>query len=204
MKEFALVAILSLAGSAVAAPVGTAYVAATWGGGGAAHFLDSGMNSLGSFASGFSDPNGAAFNGANGEILIGGFSPPQVNRFDSNPAGSTTEGLAYRPLNNALYTLEDDFIRAIDPSNGAPLFAIPNPAANEEFAGTAIDWDAGLDLLVVAGDSGNWWKIDPLTGTVSSLGNDGLPIYGLASVPAPAAAGLLALGATLTARRRRR
>lgn len=251
MRLSALLA-FALTGSALAAPTGTQYVAATWTGG-TAHFLDGGLNSLGTFATGYELPNGVAFNAAAGEILVGmfGSTSNSITRFDMNgvpistfaasganlqgmvmvggelgianasninfvdpftgafirsipnPASDESEGLAYRPANNALYSLDDALIRALNPADGSVLFTIPNPAVDESFAGTGLTWNPLTDELVAMGESGNWWLIDPLTGTVNTFGNDALQVYGLEAIPTPGAAALLGLGALVAARRRR-
>ncbi|MEW5765548.1 MAG: hypothetical protein ACOYXN_04160 [Acidobacteriota bacterium] len=65
----------------VTAPVGTVFVAATWGDN-RVHFLDAAMADLGSFALGSSNPNGIATDGAT--IYVGHFSLPGVASYDSD------------------------------------------------------------------------------------------------------------------------
>jgi MYXO-CTERM domain-containing protein len=118
-------------------------------------------------------------------------------------AAGTVEGLAYDG-GNTLYQLDSGQIVASDVNTGSTLFTLANPASGDPFGGTGINYDSGM--LVLGSANGNWYKIDALNGTLLDTGNNGLTMYGLATltaVPAPGALALLGLAGLVGARRRR-
>jgi hypothetical protein len=118
----------------LAAPAGTAFVAATWGDD-RVHFLDAGMADLGSFALGSGEPNGIATDGAT--IYVGHFSLPGVASYDADgnflsqwTAGDASSLQGLELVNGELavanssyvnfFTLAGAFVRSI-PSQGGTV-----------------------------------------------------------------------------------
>lgn len=125
----------------------------------------------------------------------------------SAPAVSvSTEALAVDGAN--VWQLVDENIYLTRLADGAVIRTLPNAAHLEVFEGTAMA-SVG-DSLVLGSDSGNWYRVSKLDGSVLETGNNGLSLFDLQTatpVPEPAATGVaFALGtlALAVARTRRR
>jgi hypothetical protein len=134
---------------------------------------------------------------------INALNPADGSFLKSFPAESpfTIEGLAYDPVNDLLFQLDDDVIHAVSPlgggaSRGAPtkLFEIPNPAIGDDFGGTGLTY-LGDDRLAVGTSEGNWYIVSsdpdcydpPGQSCTLDSGNNGIDMFGLKFFGAPVA-----------------
>jgi len=145
---------------------------------------------------------------ANGDILIQNAGTPALELYTTGGTfirtvanvALTVEGVAFDG-NNTVYALDSSAIDAYDFTTGALQFSLSNPASNETFGGTAMTYRNGS--LFVGAESGNWWEIDALNGSILDSGNGNTDLFGLAVIPAPGPAALLGLAGLAAARRRR-
>lgn len=110
------------------------------------------------------------FNPANGDLL----------RSIPSAALGTIEALAYD--GELLWQLGDATITATLPSDGSYVRAIPNPASACQYGGTGLTAD-GPHELTAACTSGEWYKIDSLSGSLWYTSTNGLNMYGLKALP---------------------
>jgi hypothetical protein len=92
---------------------------------------------------------------------------------------ASTEGLAVE--GDDVWRIQDADIYLTNIATGADLLAIPNAAAGSPFEGTGIANITPTTLLLVAPD-GAWWEVLKSDGSVVTSGNNGLDMYGLATL----------------------
>lgn len=135
----------------------------------------------------------------NGEIQFrNALTGALVRTITGDDITGTIEGLAYD--GSLIWALGDDELFGIDPLTGDTIVAIPNAAADESFGGTGIA-TSGANL-VLAGDSGNFFIVSKVDGSVIDSGNNGLAMFGLdetsvAAVPEPATLSMAGIGASI-------
>ena len=121
-------------------------------------------------------------------------------------SGSTVEGLTYD--GQYLWEAGAGVLIARDVATGAEVRNIDNGFNGCGYGGAGIA-GAGTGALMVACASGDWYKVDSLTGEVIDAGNNQLDMYGLDSVsavPEPESYAMMLAGLALmgvAARRRR-
>jgi hypothetical protein len=93
---------------------------------------------------------------------------------------SSAEAIAIDGAN--VWQLVDSSIYLTRLSDGSVVMTIPNAAASEAFEGTGMA-SIGDDLMLV-GESGNWYRVSKLDGSLLASGNNGLEMYDLQEVPA--------------------
>lgn len=151
--------------------------------------------------------------------LYGGYDTENNGRrlFTLDPSSGTATYLPFTPGGDisalafddggALYALDTLFNRllTVDKTNGAQLTSVTLNRTLGPTAGMTFDPDTGT-LYAVDGGAGAsaFYKLDPATGVVTTVGLTGVPagFAGLAFVPEPGTLVLLALGAAAWARRR--
>ncbi|MEM1082040.1 MAG: hypothetical protein AAGH65_10710, partial [Pseudomonadota bacterium] len=99
---------------------------------------------------------------------------PQIN--------SMIEGLAFD--GNLIWAIADDNLLGLSPSDGSVQETLSNPAASCSFQGTALAFDG--TSLVVGCPSGDWFIVNPASGSVIDSGNNSLNMFGLAGAIAQA------------------
>jgi hypothetical protein len=109
--------------------------------------------------------------------MVGGL----IRSIPSAEAG-TIEGVTFD--GTFLWQLGTNGLYATDVNTGAIINTFPNPAGGCSFGGTGCA-NSGPNELTLSCTSGNWFKVDKTTGAVTSSGNNGLDMYGLAAIPAP-------------------
>lgn len=98
----------------------------------------------------------------------------------SAPAISdSTEAVAVDGLN--VWQLVDSHIYLTKQSDGSTVTTIPNAAKNEFFEGTGMA-NLGADLMLAA-ESGNWYRVSKADGSLLQSGNNGLQMYDLQPIP---------------------
>ena len=165
------------------APAGTAYLAANWNDS-AVHFLDSGMNDLGSFGT-CSNPNGLAADGTH--IYVGSFQLPGVYVYDwngvlqhqwSSPYCQYLQGLEY--VDGTLAVESDTLINFLDPATGAFIRSIPSQGSTVEglaYDGTYL-WQLADDLIATDPATGAFVRSVPNAALGCSYGGTGLTTGG--------------------------
>ncbi len=96
------------------------------------------------------------------------------------PGRATIEGLAFD--GTLLWQLAGAWIYGTNPLDGNVVVTITNAASGCSFGGTGITAPAP-GVLTLACTNGNWFKVSSMNGSVLGTGNNGLNMYGLASVP---------------------
>jgi len=91
----------------------------------------------------------------------------------------STEAIAVDGPN--VWQLVDDKIYLTSLLDGSVVRSIPNAALNEAFEGTAMG-SIGDDLIL-GSDSGNWFRVSKLDGTILASGNNALSMFDLQPVP---------------------
>lgn len=112
------------------------------------------------------------------------FNPADGTYLRSIPsvAGGGVEGIAY---DGTVLWLLDDSLVGVDPSNGAVVATIPNAAAGCSYSGTGVTASAPGELMLAC-DSGAWYRVSSSDGGVLGSGNNGLNMFGLAAIePVP-------------------
>jgi|WetSurMetagenome_2_1015567.scaffolds.fasta_scaffold49525_2 hypothetical protein len=165
------------------APVGTAYIAATWGDN-SVHFLDVNMNNLGSFSTG-SNPNGIATDGTH--IYVGSFYLPGVYVYDMNGAFlyqwssgycESLQGLEY--VSGALAVSSSPDINFLSPADGSFIRSIPNQGSTVEgitYDGTYL-WQLGDQIIATDPATGAFVRSVPNAALGCSYGGTGLAASG--------------------------
>lgn len=90
----------------------------------------------------------------------------------------STEAIAVDGPN--VWQLVDDNIYLTSLADGSVVRSIPNAALNEAFEGTAMG-SIGDDLML-GSDSGNWFRVSKLDGTILASGNNALSMFDLQPV----------------------
>ena len=108
----------------------------------------------------------------------------------------TIEGLAY---DGSLIWAIGGSLLGINPTTGEIVTSLPNAASTIlPFGGTGIAI-GGANELVLAADTGQWYRVSKTDGSVIASGSNGIDMYDLAalspsSVPEPTTMLLLGLG----------
>lgn len=155
--------LIGLATAAIAAPPGTAHIAANWNNDNI-EFLDSNLNVLGGFPSGGNLPNGTAFDGT--YLYSGHFTTAEVRAFDLNgnfafnwfgPIGGL-QGMEYVNSTGelAIYNAASDLVEFYNPLNGNPIRSVPGLGSTIE----GLAWDGAYlwqldDSVIYATDVSN-------------------------------------------------
>lgn len=90
--------------------------------------------------------------------------------------GTNIEGIAYD--GSLLWLLDNTDILGVSTVDGSLVTTVPNPASGCSFGGTGLTFSAPHELTAAC-SNGAWFKVNTVTGTVSSSGNNSLDMYGL-------------------------
>jgi hypothetical protein len=94
----------------------------------------------------------------------------------SQSSGGSSEAMAFD--GTTLWLLANS-IDGYDPNGGIPVGVLTNPATGCEFRGTGMGWEQATNLLMVACNNGNWFRVSIATGMVTASGNNGQRMFGL-------------------------